>query len=548
MANFQIKYGLYDNLSSADFLAGQVLVTTDTRAIYIDKPDGTTVADRIRIGDFQVVDYLDDAEKGANSGTVLPTKGATGTLEDAVGSQLYFVKSKNALAVAKGNEWIQINTDTDTGATAVAFSGGTGTAGAPAAGEYVSGASYNSANRTITFTVSKLLAQNVEYTAAVAESSEGAGDGKAAVSVKDQLDILTGGNTVAGSVAKAEKDAKDYADGLVAGLDGSATIASESDGVVTIKAGITEADGVVDNNSDSDITLAKVATTGNAEDVAYDNTDSGLKATDVQAAIDEVAAASAGGVDSKTIHFVDDTSNQSTYAKVYKIYQGSDSSDMTNNTLIGTINTPKDKVVEDGSVVVVTYDSTEGKLLEGSTDVTSYIKGTGTATSSDAGKYIKLVLQNVTDPLYIAAQDLVDIYTAEANASQIQIAISGSNEISATIVAGSVGTTELAADAVTGAKIADDAVGAEHINITAHTESQTASTDGLAISVTTTDGQVSAVTGSIAANTYDTYGAASTAKSEVIGTASDTASDDTINGAKAYADSVVQAGMAWGTF
>ena len=51
---------------------------------------------------------------------------------------------------------------------------------------------------------------------------------------------------------------------------------------------------------------------------------------------------------------------------------------------------------------------------------------------------------------------MVDIYNAKKNATQIQIAIdSATREISATIVAGSVGTTELADDAVTTVKIAD---------------------------------------------------------------------------------------------
>ena len=45
------------------------------------------------------------------------------------------------------------------------------------------------------------------------------------------------------------------------------------------------------------------------------------------------------------------------------------------------------------------------------------------------------------------------------------------------------------------------------------TTSQSAGADGLAISVTQTDGAITAVSGSIAANTYDAYGAASTAES-----------------------------------
>lgn len=72
-------------------------------------------------------------------------------------------------------------------------------------------------------------------------------------------------------------------------LDGSAVIATEANGVVTIKAGVKEDDGKIAQGTGADIVLDKVATTGAAEDVDYDNTTSGLTATDVQGAIDEVA-------------------------------------------------------------------------------------------------------------------------------------------------------------------------------------------------------------------------------------------------------------------
>ena len=55
----------------------------------------------------------------------------------------------------------------------------------------------------------------------------------------------------------------------IGNLDGSATIASETNGVVTLKLGVTETDGVISNSTGTDITLAKVATTGSAEDVTY---------------------------------------------------------------------------------------------------------------------------------------------------------------------------------------------------------------------------------------------------------------------------------------
>ncbi len=57
------------------------------------------------------------------------------------------------------------------------------------------------------------------------------------------------------------------------------------------------------------------------------------------------------------------------------------------------------------------------------------------------------------------------------------------------------------------------------INALDATKSQTAGTDGLALSITQTDGKIESISGSIAAQTYDAYGAASTAKSEVIGDA-----------------------------
>lgn len=108
---------------------------------------------------------------------------------------------------------------------------------------------------------------------------------------------------------------------------------------------------------------------------------------------------------------------------IYTVKQG--------NKVVGTINIPKDMVVQSGSVEV----DPEGQ---------------------PEGTYIKLVLANVDKPLYINVGTLVDIYTAKANATQVQIAIdSNSREISASIVAGSIGTTELADDAVTTAKIAD---------------------------------------------------------------------------------------------
>lgn len=87
------------------------------------------------------------------------------------------------------------------------------------------------------------------------------------------------------------------------------------------------------------------------------------------------------------------------------------------------IDIPKDLVVKSGEVITATTE-------------TSLVKG---------DKYIKLTIANQDEsPIYIAVKDLVDVYTAQANAAQVQLAISGTNEISATIKPGSIAKADLA--------------------------------------------------------------------------------------------------------
>ena len=80
---------------------------------------------------------------------------------------------------------------------------------------------------------------------------------------------------------------------------------------------------------------------------------------------------------------------------VYEILQG--------NTVVGTINHPKEMVVTAGEVIVA---STEEGLITGE-------------------KYLKLTIANQDKPVYIAVKDLVDVYTAGAG-----ITISDTNEVS----------------------------------------------------------------------------------------------------------------------
>lgn len=177
---------------------------------------------------------------------------------------------------------------------------------------------------------------------------------------------------------------------------------------------------------DSGVAIADVATKAEVEAVDAKVGDvtklTTTAKTDVVGAINEVKAAVSASGEAGVVTI--ETGTTTTGAlKSYTIKQG--------GTEIGVIDIPKDLVVSEGSVVV----NPEGQ---------------------EAGTYIKLVIANQADPLYINVGTLVDIYKAKQNATQIQLAIDASTrEISATIVAGSVGTTELADDAITTVKIAD---------------------------------------------------------------------------------------------
>lgn len=134
-----------------------------------------------------------------------------------------------------------------------------------------------------------------------------------------------------------------------------------------------------------------------------------------------------GDASSKTVYLVDSSSGQSEYAKVYNLYQGSDSSDMSKNNLVGTINIPKDLFVKSGAVrtVIIADEPYEGAVI--------------------GDKYIDLQIQNQDEHLYIPANSLVDIYTG-GTTSEITISIGNNNEITAAI------------NEIDGSKLADGSV------------------------------------------------------------------------------------------
>lgn len=140
----------------------------------------------------------------------------------------------------------------------------------------------------------------------------------------------------------------------------------------------------------------------------------------VAGAINELKTAIGAGGTAATITLSTATTTAG-MLKSYTLKQG--------DTTVGVIDIPKDVMVESGSVV----ENPEGQ---------------------PAGTYIKLVLANGGGELFINAADLVDIYTAAASATQVQLAVTGT-EISATLVDGGVSAEKLATDSVITVKIAD---------------------------------------------------------------------------------------------
>lgn len=145
-------------------------------------------------------------------------------------------------------------------------------------------------------------------------------------------------------------------------------------------------------------------------------------------------------------------------------------------TLVGAMNEIKssvDSAVDGGKVTVATETTSEGMLKsytikQGGKDIAvidipkDMVVKSGTVVTDPVGQakgtYLVLTLANATeDKVYINVGTLVDIYTAKADATQVQLSINpATREISATIVAGSIGTAELADGAVTKVKLAKD--------------------------------------------------------------------------------------------
>lgn len=205
---------------------------------------------------------------------------------------------------------------------------------------------------------------------------------------------------------------------------------------------------------------------------------------------------------------IEENTTDSVYAKVYTVKQG--------ETTVGTINIPKDMVVSSGTV-------------ETNPD------------NDHLGTFIVLTLANAAeDKLYINVGSLVDIYTPQAGATQVQLAINTTTrEISATIVAGSITATELAANAVTTVKIADGNVTLAKLAANVQTSLGLADSAVQSVVEGTTNGTVI-----VDGTEVKVHGLGDAAFKAATNFDSAGAADSALAEAKEYADGL----MTWGTF
>lgn len=213
--------------------------------------------------------------------------------------------------------------------------------------------------------------------------------------------------------------------------------------------------------------LAEVATSGAAEDVSILDTAGNFTSTNVEGALAELAAASGGGIATKTVYMTDNETPGADYTKTYKIYQGSSGSSASpvQGELIGAINIPKDMVATEGQLVTVT---SAGHVIDQSgTDITSTVTGTIPTVAADT-LFIMMSVAN-GDQFFINVEDLIDTYQGSGDVGTVTsgVAINIANGVvSATVVtldgtkldAGSVALAKLATSVQTSLGKADSAV------------------------------------------------------------------------------------------
>lgn len=228
----------------------------------------------------------------------------------------------------------------------------------------------------------------------------------------------------------------------VVGLTGDASIASVTDGVVTLKGGITENSGIISNSSISDITLHKVATTGSPNDitVSYNNETVSLQTAlaNIKSGIDSASSTGTQYIISNSRNTTPRsttyngqtgtlTASATTAGKVYLVSNGNDSYEQWITTQSGSTyswtSLGSTTVDLTGVAKIITLNGKQYAVSEGTTqvDLGNVVTGVNAQQAISNGniQYVHTVATNTID-----SQTGSNVVTLE---TQVKIGSVGSN-------------------------------------------------------------------------------------------------------------------------
>lgn len=295
--------------------------------------------------------------------------------------------------------------------------------------------------------------------------------------------------------------------------------------------------------------LADVATSGAAANVSIADTAGNITATNVEDAIQELYTAIGTGGTGSAVTVTRTAGGQNDdYIYRYTFFQGG------NQITNGVIDIAKDMVATEGTLI---HPTAQDPIEIDGQQITS-------------GTYIEMTIAN-GDPFYIDVANLIE-YNSVSSTDEITLTDTN-HTITATIgeiaaskiiyreaddsdpehpvaqqtVAQAINALESAIG--TGGSVdskISTAIAALDADLDATTDSTVTDAEKVAVmtGVTEVDGVLTAVD----SIDVDLAGAATRAKNAVIGTSSDTASSNTVYGAKAYADdAIAAAALTWGS-
>ena len=230
------------------------------------------------------------------------------------------------------------------------------------------------------------------------------------------------------TVESLNTTAKGYADAVETGVENGTIIAAKATNAdnaaeATHATNADNATNAVHAGSAGKVDNALTVKVGGA-DVVFDG--SAPKTADVDAAIATAlteAKEYADDNDANTEYHVEYDST----SKKIKLVAGADADKME----IDATAFIKDGMIESVELVQEDGEGKKGQFLK--------------LTWNDDGK----------DVTYVSVGELVDVYTATENATEVQVVISNENKVSATLVNGGVSTAKIADDAVTADKLAN---------------------------------------------------------------------------------------------